>query len=740
MNSPRSSNLHRSCGAISLLEVIVVISVVGILAWIAVASVSGPTRAASVSKLESDVTTINHAIKIYLANGGSLTGVTDPQAVLDKMKTKRTSEDAAKFAGFSGSMVDPRLSARSTTGAEAASSEKRAIWNSAKLRFDIATSGQGVAEFILSDAKGVVDYGTEERDGSVLDYETNTGWIWPYDDSEAATSRSTPSLVALADPGLTNPQPTPGSGSIRTRLSPPTFSQPAGSYPLSSYDLSLSLLDPNTSCASWIMYSLNGSPFARYSAPLTVTPETRVVAYATGDSSHYYSSPATDALYLARPPLELCAPLIATSSDRFLWSTAETVEVTLTNSNLPGVSSMEYQVGSEGWIPYAAPFLLSISDYQDGVVVAARTLPLSVDYRTSPESNAIVQGPPAPERLKSPVISPSAPNFIPGSVEKVNITIENPNPKGSALEYRVAGGSWRSYSASFSVYRSSYPNGVTVEARARSTSRAFTDSEVASLGIGISRPQLKTPVIYSSAPNFVPGMVEKVSVKITDLNSANSILEYRLNNASWRSYSGSFTVSRYTYPNGLTIEARARSTSSSYADSEVALETIGVKSRDAKKVAVTFTSLSSSAGYLNEAMIYVNGDAYYLGNSDMGPGFTVTVDLYVYPQVTNVFDLTIDTYKRSGSKIISDPLRGLDTRDGSEFEVIASNASFAGASASSAKIKDLSLNSDIHMVFGYEDLIITGEKPDYDYNDFMFKIQADNDFNLLFGGYLFGTN
>jgi hypothetical protein len=203
-------------------------------------------------------------------------------------------------------------------------------------------------------------------------------------------------------------------------------------------------------------------------------------------------------------------------------------------------------------------------------------------------------------------------------------------------------------------------------------------------------------------------------------------------------YSASFNVTRTNYPSGLTIEARARATSVAYADSPIASTSIAINTEPVQRVTVTFVSQSSSAGYLNEAFIYVNGDGYYMGNSDMGAGFTVSVDVYVNPYVTNVFDLTIDTTMRSGGTVTSAPLRGLDTRNGSQFTVIASNASFAGAAPNAGKIKDLGTSTSLRMVVGYEDLIITGGSPDYDYDDFMFEVRAPTTFNLIFGGYYRG--
>ncbi|MCB1127956.1 MAG: hypothetical protein KDM81_15790, partial [Verrucomicrobiae bacterium] len=150
-------------------------------------------------------------------------------------------------------------------------------------------------------------------------------------------------------------------------------------------------------------------------------------------------------------------------------------------------------------------------------------------------------------------------------------------------------------------------------------------------------------------------------------------------------------------------------------------------------VTVEFSLLSSEAAYLNEATLFVNGVSYDFGNSDMGAGFSFEVDIEVNPFAANRFDLVINTWKRVG-----DWIEGLDTRDGQGFELIGANDSFAGRSDSLAKIKDLSSGGQLHMVVGYEDLIMTGDRPDYDYNDFLFEFRADQPFDFSFGYELYG--
>ncbi len=158
-----------------------------------------------------------------------------------------------------------------------------------------------------------------------------------------------------------------------------------------------------------------------------------------------------------------------------------------------------------------------------------------------------------------------------------------------------------------------------------------------------------------------------------------------------------------------------------------------------EEVTVHFTQLSSSAGYLNEASIFINDEAYDFGNSDMGAGYSFSVDILVNPFVTNRFDLAIDTWVRWGSNMASDPVRGLDTRNGGDFDLIDDDDSFYGPSQNTGKIKDLSYDSQVHLIVGYEDLLAVGHNPDWDYDDFLFEIRADQPFNFSLGGFVSGS-
>ena len=110
----------------SLLEALIVIAILGV-----VASIAWLACAISVFRPNTPNWTrtwflFNQAIKVYLAYEGDLTGVTDPQAIWDKLKTHRNADSAAAFAGLSDSMIDKRLQARMQSTEESASDTRLA--------------------------------------------------------------------------------------------------------------------------------------------------------------------------------------------------------------------------------------------------------------------------------------------------------------------------------------------------------------------------------------------------------------------------------------------------------------------------------------------------------------------------------------------------------------------------------------------------------------------------------------
>ena len=83
-----------------------------------------------------DVATINNAIRTYLVNGGSIPDSTRADEVLARLKCTSDQATSARMAGLRGTMLDARLRGISI----ATAGPERAVWNSAKQRFEIATT------------------------------------------------------------------------------------------------------------------------------------------------------------------------------------------------------------------------------------------------------------------------------------------------------------------------------------------------------------------------------------------------------------------------------------------------------------------------------------------------------------------------------------------------------------------------------------------------------------------------
>lgn len=596
--------LHHSSG-FSLFEALAAICIIGILAWAVIASQTNTPKGIALTKLESDVHTVNQAVKVYVASGGSLSGITDPQAVLDKMKSKLSAEDDAKMVGFGGAMIDPRLSVRFTTGEEERSTDKRAVWSVTHQRFDLTTTGPGIAGFVLDETKGTQNYGQDARlpASSAVEYAENGGWIWHYQDGAPPQPRPTPSLVAVNTTNPTGPGTNPWTSPSRYQLLPPVFSEASGSYLRSRFHFPVSLEDPNTSCSSWIMYSLNGGNYVRYSGPLDVGPDTVVTAFVTGDPYLYYASRLQSADYVAKPPQPLTPPSILPSHPQFQWDSAEQIQVVLENPNDPQDSILEVSLNGSDWAVYLEPLQLSIDTYKDGASIRGRAQTRSVDYLVSAEASAEVQAPPPPRQLEAPEITPDAPNFMAGSVETVHITIQDTNPLGSELEYRLPGSDWRLYTAAFEVTRATYPSGLLVEARAKARSRAFLTSTEAMAAVGLTPVQLKSPGVRPSAPDFMAGSIETIQVDIQDPNSAGSVLEYRLDGGAWVLCAGPLQLTRDEYPTGVLVEARARSTDQAYLDSELASSQIGLTPVQLQKPVIALSAPNFVAGSVEKIEI-----------------------------------------------------------------------------------------------------------------------------------------
>lgn len=290
-----------SCrGGFSVLELVTMIAILGILTGVLVTRMGGDVAGGNFGKLEADIAGLNHMISLYVADGGSLAGLSSPQAIIDKMKRSRPQSEWQQHVGIvSGKLLDVRLQARMTSSSDSAGTP-RAMWDRTKQRFYLSTSGgSGVKEFYLDNTLANADYGTETRTRSIVTFNNSkSGWVWNNPGTLGTpnymdpTATSTASPTSGFDPNETAPaSSTPPSGSgggsgggdggsgggpasqpTLALLTTPLFSPSGGTFAFGSFPSTVSIVGAGPVGASILMYSVNGGAWQTYTGPITLTP------------------------------------------------------------------------------------------------------------------------------------------------------------------------------------------------------------------------------------------------------------------------------------------------------------------------------------------------------------------------------------------------------------------------------------------------------------------------------------
>ncbi len=390
MKNPIYSGLRR---AFSLIEVIVVISVLGILAGLGMTMIGGGVQSgARTSKLNHDVAVLNSAVSSYLASGGNLSVASNPDQVLAKLKTVVSEESRRYLPGFSGSFIDRRAQFIMQTPAEAASNIPRALWNPETKKFEITNSGGlGIKLFTIDKIAPETEPESEDR-ALVLNYAKKSKWIWDYED-QVPVGPTLPGAIVLpvsTPPDSTPPPPPVPLGPVPV-LQAPLFSIPGGSFPYFDFPLSLSITNPNPTGSSQITYSIDFGNWTDYSgSPISVDPDSIVKAQALPfDPSKWSSSGTTQGVYVSFS-LKLERPVIEFSRDHFSES-INFIDVSLDNPNPPDSSKLLYQIvptpGSKGkatkFIDYSSPFTVNVLDYPEGFGVRAYAASAKEGYTDS---------------------------------------------------------------------------------------------------------------------------------------------------------------------------------------------------------------------------------------------------------------------------------------------------------------------------------------------------------------------
>jgi len=309
-----SLNQGRVSG-ISIVEMTLTIAAIAILATVSTFAVNGVYRNTQHRKLETDVKTLNSAIKIYLSNGGSLNSLSDPNAVLSKLKTSRSKTERALHVGApSGRLIDPRLAAKPVTGD---SWRLRAVYRANGNQFETATSGDGV-EFILDETLAEVATVIETRSKGSVNYAKNSTWVWDH----AATANpkapkgpdtfktnpgikdSTPGTPVTPPP----PPPNPGGGTTNPpppqapRLPTPQFDKANGAHPERNFPLTVTITNNPSPGIADVIFQLGTGTWTAYTGPVSVPMNTWLRArFLTKDSAAYRDSSQKSSYYYPVP-------------------------------------------------------------------------------------------------------------------------------------------------------------------------------------------------------------------------------------------------------------------------------------------------------------------------------------------------------------------------------------------------------------------------------------------------------
>ncbi len=277
-------------GGFSLLELIIMITIIGVIVGLGATLLTDDSDSARVAKLQSDVATLNQMVTLYVADGGSLAGLTTPQTVIDKMKRSRPQSEWQQHVGIvSGRLMDVRLRAQMTTQPDS-SNNPRAFWDRTKQRFFMRKgAGSAASDFYLDESLASADFGTEKRTKSVVTFNSsNSGWVWGASPSNPAASYLDPQPFTSPAPGTAfnptetaDPSSTPptdpgggsggGSGGGGTPTQPtlallpiPIISPVGGTFAFSNFPNSVSISSSAPPEVSTLMYSINGGAWQEY--------------------------------------------------------------------------------------------------------------------------------------------------------------------------------------------------------------------------------------------------------------------------------------------------------------------------------------------------------------------------------------------------------------------------------------------------------------------------------------------
>lgn len=273
------------------MEALVVVAVIGTMTAISVPMIREFRTTVKESKLNTEVTTLNKAVRSFVSSGGEVTENDTAAEILEKLKQAVSEDEALSHVGHTGSLVDYRLTGEII---DAETPGLRVVWNFEGYRFEVTRElVEGFGAFELDENATAP---TENRDvASPYKYSDEEGWVWEYGEpgvklTIAPTTISTspenenpedPILISLVPPTPPTP-PVPGNAPVDPdALDPPVFSIRGGNHPLADYRLQLTIDNPNDGIPSQIFYKVGGSGWNDYEegTVLEISPSSNIDAF-----------------------------------------------------------------------------------------------------------------------------------------------------------------------------------------------------------------------------------------------------------------------------------------------------------------------------------------------------------------------------------------------------------------------------------------------------------------------------
>ncbi len=386
---------QRLISAFSFVEVLLIVATIGILATVGTTITTQMIEGARRQKLESDAATLNRSVSAYLASGGDLSRARSAEEVISALK--RGFSNAARLPGWGGAKLDERVQFTFQNDREVGSGKLSIQWSPNERSFRVARTEKvlGIKEVYLDDTPRDADKGeNSDGEGSTahtgFEYASHGTWIWDYQDGASPPSNGVDPMNTSTAPDNALPPASPPSGgggpAALTILSPPNFSIPSGSYPIESFELPLTLTNPNPSGSSEVYYSVNSGNWQLYTSSILVAPDAVISARAITIHPRFSNSDRSEETYKVAVA-DLLTPIISPSRPEFGVYIGHDITVAITDQNAGGTSKLEYRIGNGPWQAYTDPFLLCRSDYLTGAVIQARAVPTSAYYNASPPAS-----------------------------------------------------------------------------------------------------------------------------------------------------------------------------------------------------------------------------------------------------------------------------------------------------------------------------------------------------------------